>query len=291
MYIVSRCLLCDNCKYDGGNNYNEDVVEFCKTHSYVAVCPEGAAWLPTPREPAEIVDNNPATFKVVDKKKVVELGVANRAFSVIDATGENVFDGNGADPGISMGPTNVAYDQEVELPSNRFVRVGYEFAGWSYGAEKYNDGGVVTNLTTTAGATGTLSAGWAESGNPLVIALDLPRDFKVSASPADAWTIIDEAKEKKGLQRTADSSKDGALILKIPSAGTLSFDMDIQIKDEAEFYWKFNNDDIEDNHGDISIVQSKTRRETFEFDTKGDFAIYGNPESGKTWKVSDFHWE
>lgn len=67
MYIISRCLLGENCKYNGENNYNEDVVEFCKTHSYVAICPEGAAWLEIPREPAEIVDNNPATFKVIDK--------------------------------------------------------------------------------------------------------------------------------------------------------------------------------------------------------------------------------
>lgn len=67
MYIISRCLLGDNCKYDGGNNYNEDVVEFCKTHSYVCVCPEEAAWLGTPREPAEIVDNTVENFKVVNK--------------------------------------------------------------------------------------------------------------------------------------------------------------------------------------------------------------------------------
>ena len=67
MYIISRCLLGDNCKYDGTNNYNEDVVEFCKTHSYVAVCPEGAAWLDVPREPAEITDNTVESFKVVDR--------------------------------------------------------------------------------------------------------------------------------------------------------------------------------------------------------------------------------
>ena len=54
MYIISRCLLGFNCKYDGGNNNNEDIVEFFRTHDCVAVCPETAAGLASPRIPAEI---------------------------------------------------------------------------------------------------------------------------------------------------------------------------------------------------------------------------------------------
>ncbi len=53
MFIVSACLLGQNCKYDGGNNANEDVINFCKEHKYVAVCPERAGNLPCPRPPAE----------------------------------------------------------------------------------------------------------------------------------------------------------------------------------------------------------------------------------------------
>ena len=55
MYIVSACLLGQNCKYNGGNNLNEEVVEFCKNHKYVTACPESAGKLPTPRPPAERV--------------------------------------------------------------------------------------------------------------------------------------------------------------------------------------------------------------------------------------------
>ena len=55
MYIVSACLLGQNCKYNGGNNRSEEVVEFCKTHKYVTVCPESAGKLPAPRPPAEKV--------------------------------------------------------------------------------------------------------------------------------------------------------------------------------------------------------------------------------------------
>ena len=53
MYIVSGCLLGHNCKYDGGNNRNREVMDFCKTHRYMTVCPERAAKLPCPRPPAE----------------------------------------------------------------------------------------------------------------------------------------------------------------------------------------------------------------------------------------------
>lgn len=54
MYIVSKCLLGENCKYNGGNNYNENVVDFLKGKRYIKVCPEVAGGLCTPRVPAEI---------------------------------------------------------------------------------------------------------------------------------------------------------------------------------------------------------------------------------------------
>jgi uncharacterized protein YbbK (DUF523 family) len=56
--LVSACLLGEDCKYDGGNNYNEQVVAFLKAgdHHAVPVCPEVMGGLPTPRVPAEIAD-------------------------------------------------------------------------------------------------------------------------------------------------------------------------------------------------------------------------------------------
>lgn len=53
MYIISKCLLGENCKYNGGNNRNENVIEFCRHHSYYGVCPEERGGLPCPRPPAE----------------------------------------------------------------------------------------------------------------------------------------------------------------------------------------------------------------------------------------------
>ena len=53
---VSACLLGDNCKYNGGNNYSEKVTEFIKDHDIILVCPEIMGGLPTPRKPSEIVN-------------------------------------------------------------------------------------------------------------------------------------------------------------------------------------------------------------------------------------------
>ena len=38
--IVSACLLGKNCKYNGGNNRNEKVIEFLKDKEIIEVCPE-----------------------------------------------------------------------------------------------------------------------------------------------------------------------------------------------------------------------------------------------------------
>ena len=53
---VSACLLGENCKYSGGNNYSERVIEYIKGHEVVSICPEVLGGLPIPRAPAEIVD-------------------------------------------------------------------------------------------------------------------------------------------------------------------------------------------------------------------------------------------
>ena len=69
MYIISKCLLGENCKYNGGNNQSEDVVKFSHEHSYFGVCPECAGGLPTPRVPAEIVEQN-GECRVVNRNGV-----------------------------------------------------------------------------------------------------------------------------------------------------------------------------------------------------------------------------
>lgn len=55
--MVSACLMGENCKYNGGNNLNEKVLNYVKGHQVITVCPEVMGGLPTPRIPAEIVNN------------------------------------------------------------------------------------------------------------------------------------------------------------------------------------------------------------------------------------------
>lgn len=55
MYVISACLLGENCKYNGGNNRCQWVVDFAAAHSYFPVCPESQGGLSAPRPPAEIV--------------------------------------------------------------------------------------------------------------------------------------------------------------------------------------------------------------------------------------------
>ena len=52
---VSACLLGENCKYNGGNNYDKKLVESLRGHEVIPVCPEVLGGLSVPRKPAEIV--------------------------------------------------------------------------------------------------------------------------------------------------------------------------------------------------------------------------------------------
>ena len=54
--MVSACLLGENCKYNGENNYNKNVLNFIKGHEVIPVCPEVLGGLLIPRIPAEIVN-------------------------------------------------------------------------------------------------------------------------------------------------------------------------------------------------------------------------------------------
>ena len=54
--LVSACLLGENCKYNGGNNYNTAVAEFVKDKEILSICPEMMAGMGCPRTPIEIAD-------------------------------------------------------------------------------------------------------------------------------------------------------------------------------------------------------------------------------------------
>lgn len=55
MKLVSMCLCGVNCKYSGGNNYDETVLKIVNKGDAIPVCPEIMGGLGTPRIPHEIV--------------------------------------------------------------------------------------------------------------------------------------------------------------------------------------------------------------------------------------------
>lgn len=52
--LVSACLLGENCKYNGGNNFRAHVCGLAREHQLIPVCPERAAGLGVPRTPIEL---------------------------------------------------------------------------------------------------------------------------------------------------------------------------------------------------------------------------------------------
>lgn len=51
---VSACLLGHNCKYSGGNNRSQKVLDYIAGHEVIPVCPEVTGGLPVPRVPVEL---------------------------------------------------------------------------------------------------------------------------------------------------------------------------------------------------------------------------------------------
>ena len=72
---VSACLLGENCKYNGGNNRNEAVLNFIKDKEVIPVCPEVAGGLPVPRVPVELVNGEAVNRDGVNVDREFRLGV------------------------------------------------------------------------------------------------------------------------------------------------------------------------------------------------------------------------
>ena len=68
--MVSACLASENCKYNGGNNRNEKVLQLMAENEGITVCPEQMGGLPTPRVPSEIRDGvvTAKDGRIVDKE-------------------------------------------------------------------------------------------------------------------------------------------------------------------------------------------------------------------------------
>ncbi len=74
MILVSACLVGLDCKYDGGNNFNEQILKLVKEGKAILICPEQLGGLKTPRNPAEIINDKVVTDDGVDVTKEYNKG-------------------------------------------------------------------------------------------------------------------------------------------------------------------------------------------------------------------------
>ena len=74
--LISACLLGCNCKYNGGNNRDENVMNFIRGHEIISVCPEVMAGLGTPRTPVEIVHGNVQTKEGISVDEALRAAAA-----------------------------------------------------------------------------------------------------------------------------------------------------------------------------------------------------------------------
>lgn len=73
--LVSACLLGINCKYNGKNNYNQNVLDFIDGHTVIKICPELLGGLGTPRDSIEMVDGVFVTKKGKNVDAQLRMGV------------------------------------------------------------------------------------------------------------------------------------------------------------------------------------------------------------------------
>lgn len=66
MIIISSCLAGENCRFDGKNKLNPDLLELVQAGKAKCVCPEVLGGLPTPRDPSEKVGENYLTKAGLD---------------------------------------------------------------------------------------------------------------------------------------------------------------------------------------------------------------------------------
>ena len=69
--LVSACLLGENCKYNGGNNYSPAVEAFVKDEEVLSICPEMMAGMGCPKTPIEIVDDRKGNNVDASMRKAV----------------------------------------------------------------------------------------------------------------------------------------------------------------------------------------------------------------------------
>lgn len=74
MILISACLIGENVTYDGSNNYHKIAKELYDKGEAIPVCPEVFGGLPTPRVPAEIIQNTVVSKEGLDVTSFFQKG-------------------------------------------------------------------------------------------------------------------------------------------------------------------------------------------------------------------------
>ena len=130
--LVSACLIGNNCKYNGGNNRNEKIIEYLKDKEVILVCPEVMGGMDTPRLKSEIV---------VDEKNL----------KVIDEKGEDVtlYFTKGAEIALNRA---IANNVKVAILKEKSPSCGYKkIYNGKFDGTKVDDSGVFTRLLLEKG--------------------------------------------------------------------------------------------------------------------------------------------
>lgn len=81
--IVSACLLGDNVKYNGGNNYDSRIEKLKEVYDIIPICPETFGGMKRPREPSEIRNGTVISRSGKDVTKYFEEG-ANQVINIVN---------------------------------------------------------------------------------------------------------------------------------------------------------------------------------------------------------------
>lgn len=74
--LVSQCLLGIDCRYDGGNNYREEISRLMGICEVIPVCPEVLGGMTTPRLPSERLGDRVVSSAGADVTHAFERGAA-----------------------------------------------------------------------------------------------------------------------------------------------------------------------------------------------------------------------
>lgn len=72
--LISGCLLGLKCRYDAKEKKLSEIEKLIELHNLIPICPEQLGGLPTPRIPAERVNDKVITQKGIDVTKEYQLG-------------------------------------------------------------------------------------------------------------------------------------------------------------------------------------------------------------------------